>query len=130
MHNYVNWSVSTRTLHSIVLRRRKTPSDARTRLSVCFIMTPVKPSTALSFHREACAKLLSGSALHGNDSDLDLLVDPPPGTTLFDLGGLQVKRSPRNAKCGGNRPVSDTLKQIALARRTLNVQPADCASEL
>ena len=33
-----------------------------------------------------------GSALHGNDregSDLDLLVDPLPGATLFDLGGLQ-----------------------------------------
>lgn len=34
-----------------------------------------------------------GSVLHGTDqdgSDLDLLVDPRPGTTLFDLGGLQV----------------------------------------
>ena len=35
-----------------------------------------------------------GSALHGTDqegSDLDLLVDTLPGTTLFDLGGLQVE---------------------------------------
>jgi len=35
-----------------------------------------------------------GSIVHGNDtdgSDLDLLVDPLPGTTLFDLGGLQVE---------------------------------------
>ena len=35
-----------------------------------------------------------GSAAHGNDtdgSDLDLLVDPLPGTTLFDLGGLQIE---------------------------------------
>ncbi len=35
-----------------------------------------------------------GSVLHGNDvegSDLDLLVDSLPGTTLFDLGGLQVE---------------------------------------
>ncbi|RYF82656.1 MAG: nucleotidyltransferase [Comamonadaceae bacterium] len=34
-----------------------------------------------------------GSVLHGDDaegSDLDLLVDALPGTTLFDLGGLQV----------------------------------------
>jgi uncharacterized protein len=34
-----------------------------------------------------------GSALQGNDresSDLDLLVDPLPDATLFDLGGLQV----------------------------------------
>lgn len=33
-----------------------------------------------------------GSTLHGTDqegSDLDLLVDPLPGTTMFDLGGLQ-----------------------------------------
>ena len=35
-----------------------------------------------------------GSIVHGNDtdgSDLDRLVDPLPGTTLFDLGGLQVE---------------------------------------
>jgi predicted nucleotidyltransferase len=35
-----------------------------------------------------------GSVLHGDDtdgSDLDLLVDPLPGTTLFDLGGLAVE---------------------------------------
>jgi hypothetical protein len=34
-----------------------------------------------------------GSALRGSDtenSDLDILVDPLPGTTLFDLGGLQI----------------------------------------
>lgn len=33
-----------------------------------------------------------GSVLHGTDragSDLDLLVDALPGTTLFDLGGLK-----------------------------------------
>jgi len=35
-----------------------------------------------------------GSVLHGDDqegSDLDLLVDPLPGATLFDLGGLQTE---------------------------------------
>lgn len=35
-----------------------------------------------------------GSVVHGRDtetSDLDVLVDPIPGTTLLDLGGLQVK---------------------------------------
>lgn len=35
-----------------------------------------------------------GSVLHGDDkdgSDLDLLVDVLPGTTLFTLGGLQVE---------------------------------------
>jgi len=35
-----------------------------------------------------------GSVLRGEDkdgSDLDLLVDPLPGVTLFDLGGLQLE---------------------------------------
>ncbi len=35
-----------------------------------------------------------GSVLNHTDqegSDLDLLVDAPPGTTLFDLGGLQAE---------------------------------------
>ena len=35
-----------------------------------------------------------GSVLRGTDqdgSDLDLLVDAPPGTTLFDLGGLHAE---------------------------------------
>ncbi len=35
-----------------------------------------------------------GSVLHGRNvegSDLDLLVDPLPNTTLFDLGGLQME---------------------------------------
>ncbi len=62
----------------------------------------MRPSQALSQHREvvclAAARYrvanprVFGSALHGNDregSDLDLLVDPLPGATLFDLGGLQ-----------------------------------------
>lgn len=62
----------------------------------------MRPSQALSQHREAVCLAAAryrvanprvfGSALHGNDregSDLDLLVDPLPGTTLLDLGGLQ-----------------------------------------
>lgn len=35
-----------------------------------------------------------GSVMTGRDvegSDLDILVDPLPGATLFDLGGLQVE---------------------------------------
>jgi hypothetical protein len=60
------------------------------------------PSHALQRHREAVRRLIErspvrnprifGSVLRGEDkegSDLDLLVDPTPGTTLFDLGGLQ-----------------------------------------
>jgi len=63
----------------------------------------MKPSVALSRHRDAVREVASrfrtsnprvfGSALGGNDrmdSDLDLLVDALPGTTLFDLGGLQM----------------------------------------
>jgi len=35
-----------------------------------------------------------GSVLHGDDteqSDLDLLVDPLPGATLFDIGAIQIE---------------------------------------
>lgn len=62
----------------------------------------MKPSVLLQQHRiqirDATARFavvnprVFGSVLHGQDadgSDLDLLVDPLPGTTLFDLGGLQ-----------------------------------------
>ena len=62
----------------------------------------MRPSQALHQHRDAVCLAAArfrvanprvfGSALHGHDaegSDLDLLVDPLPGTTLFDLGGLQ-----------------------------------------
>ena len=62
----------------------------------------MRPSQALHQHRDAICLAAArhrvvnprvfGSALHGDDadgSDLDLLVDPLPGTTLFDLGGLQ-----------------------------------------
>lgn len=64
----------------------------------------MKPSEALKANQQAVRQTvqqfktrnprLFGSALHGNDregSDLDLLVDPLPGVTLFDLGGLQVE---------------------------------------
>lgn len=63
----------------------------------------VKPSDALHIHREAILKAVEarkacnarvfGSVLRGEDvegSDLDVLVDPLPGASLFDLGGLQV----------------------------------------
>lgn len=63
----------------------------------------MKPSEAIHLKSEAIGAAVRrfrvtnprvfGSVLHGTDvagSDLDLLVDPLPGTTLFDLGGLQV----------------------------------------
>ena len=64
----------------------------------------MKPSAALDLKRVAVRDAVSrfhtanprvfGSVLRGDDSDdsdLDLLVDPLPGATLFDLGGLQVE---------------------------------------
>ncbi len=62
----------------------------------------MKPSEALQTHITAIRNAVQrhhttnprvfGSVLDGTDrdgSDLDLLVDPLPETTLFDLGGLQ-----------------------------------------
>lgn len=64
----------------------------------------MRPSIVLDLKRSAVREATSrfrtvnprifGSVLHGTDqdgSDLDLLVDALPGTTLFDLGGLQVE---------------------------------------
>ncbi|MFM9912741.1 MAG: nucleotidyltransferase family protein [Methylophilaceae bacterium] len=64
----------------------------------------MKPSEALNNHREAIRQIVEshracnvrvfGSVLHGEDidgSDLDLLVDPTPQTTLFDLARIQGK---------------------------------------
>ena len=65
----------------------------------------MKPSLRLQQHRiqiRNVAKRFAvanprvfGSVVHGLDNDggdLDLLVDPLPGATLFDLGGLQFER--------------------------------------
>lgn len=62
----------------------------------------MRPSVALDMKRSAVREATNrfrtanprvfGSVLRGTDrdgSDLDLLVDALPGTTLFDLGGLQ-----------------------------------------
>jgi uncharacterized protein len=48
---------------------------------------------ALTARFRAVNPRVFGSVLTGEDrdgSDLDLIVDPLPGATLFDLGGLQV----------------------------------------
>ncbi len=63
---------------------------------------PMKPSEALNTHRSsirriveshrACNPRVFGSVLHGNDthdSDLDILIDPTPETTLFDIGAIR-----------------------------------------
>ena len=64
----------------------------------------MKPSQSLELKRTAVLEAATrfrtvnprvfGSVIYGRDtdgSDIDLLVDTLPGTTLFDLGGLQVE---------------------------------------
>jgi predicted nucleotidyltransferase len=62
----------------------------------------MKPSEALNSNRAAIRLVVEshrarnarvfGSVLHGEDtdsSDLDILVDPTPDTTLFDIGAIR-----------------------------------------
>lgn len=62
----------------------------------------MKPSDALRFHRDDIRRVVEqngtrnprvfGSVLRGDDtesSDLDLLVDPMPDTTLLDIARIQ-----------------------------------------
>lgn len=62
----------------------------------------MKPSIALAAHRatirrvveshRACNPRVFGSVIHGDDtedSDLDILIDPTPDTTLFDIGAIR-----------------------------------------
>ena len=62
----------------------------------------MKPSTALQAHRSAVRRVVEahrarnarvfGSVLRGEDtdsSDLDILIDPTPETTLFDIGAIR-----------------------------------------
>jgi len=64
----------------------------------------LKPSLALNQNRELIRHValshrttnprVFGSVIRGDDteySDLDLLVDPLPGATLFDLGAIQIE---------------------------------------
>lgn len=64
----------------------------------------MKPSDALNSNRAAirsvveshCARnaRVFGSVLHGRDtdsSDLDILIDPTPETTLMDVAAIQVE---------------------------------------
>ena len=64
----------------------------------------LRPSLVLSQNRELIRRIvlshrssnprIFGSVLHGTDtevSDLDLLIDPLPGATLFDLGAIQIE---------------------------------------
>jgi predicted nucleotidyltransferase len=62
----------------------------------------MKPSLALASNRDAIRRVVAahrasnprvfGSVAHGNDtdeSDLDLLIDPSPETSLFDIGAIR-----------------------------------------
>lgn len=64
----------------------------------------MKPSEALQSHRAAIRSVVEahrarnarvfGSALRGHDteaSDLDILIDPTPETTLMDVATIQVE---------------------------------------
>jgi predicted nucleotidyltransferase len=63
---------------------------------------PKKPSEALAAHRAEIRRVVEshnarnarvfGSVLRGQDvpgSDLDILIDPTPETTLFDVGAIR-----------------------------------------
>lgn len=62
----------------------------------------MKPSLALQIHRTTIRSVVErnrarnarvfGSVLHGDDqegSDLDILIDPTPETTMFDIGAIR-----------------------------------------
>jgi len=64
----------------------------------------MKPSLALQTNRAAIRSVVErhrgrnarvfGSVLHGNDhdgSDLDILIDPTPNTSLMDVAKIQVE---------------------------------------
>ena len=64
----------------------------------------MKPSQALQSHRDAIRSVVLahralnprvfGSVLSGQDtenSDLDILIDPTPNTTLMDIAAIQVE---------------------------------------
>lgn len=64
----------------------------------------MKPSQALASHRADIRRVVEahrarnarvfGSVIHGEDtegSDLDILIDPTPETTLMDVAAIQVE---------------------------------------
>ena len=64
----------------------------------------MRPSQALENHRQAIVQIVEshnarnprvfGSVVYGTDregSDLDILIDPTPDTSLFDIGAIRRK---------------------------------------
>lgn len=94
----------------------------------------MRPSVALQANRAAIRSVVErhrarnarvfGSVLHGEDqdgSDLDLLIDPTPETTLFDIGAirhelLQLLGVPVDVLTPNALPVSFRAKVISEAR--------------
>ncbi len=94
----------------------------------------MKPSKTLELHRGAVLAATArfrttnprvfGSVVYGRDvegSDIDLLVDPLPGATLFDLGGLQVELEellgvPVDLLTPGDLPMKFRAQVLAQAR--------------
>jgi|SRR5665213_599709 len=64
----------------------------------------MRPSVSIAAHRDRVREILErhrmanprifGSAARGNDtdgSDLDILIEAPPGTTLYDLARVELE---------------------------------------
>lgn len=62
----------------------------------------MRPSTALHIHRDAILRIVERHRAHNprvfgsvalgcdtEESDLDILIDPTPETTLFDIGAIR-----------------------------------------
>ena len=59
--------------------------------SIAFLENRVAIRAVVARHR-ACNARVFGSVLHGDDqdgSDLDILIDPTPDTTMFDIGAIR-----------------------------------------
>lgn len=91
----------------------------------------MKPSDALRINRAAIRRVVEahrasnvrvfGSVAHGDDtdgSDLDLLIDPSPETTLFDIGAIRHElRTLLGVPVDVLTPMAlpDSLREVVLA---------------
>lgn len=95
----------------------------------------MKPSVALNQQRDAVREAFNrypvanprvfGSVARGQDndgSDLDLLVEPLPGLSLFDLGGLQTELE-RLLGCDVDVVLADGLHRRIRGRVLSEAQP-------
>lgn len=91
----------------------------------------MRPSDALRINRAAIRRVVEahrasnvrvfGSVVHGDDtdgSDLDLLIDPSPETTLLDIGAIRHElRALLGVPVDVLTPMAlpDTLREVVLA---------------